>query len=89
METNKQTKKDRNEEVTTDLVHGWKNGTEVQKSKKFLTPEGSWWYMLIPQDCTARRDQTIGKYFIMLRMQMMLNFPKINSGQACRDDSKH
>lgn len=51
----------------------WHRGA---KSKKYLTPEGSWWYMLIPQDCTARCDQTIGKYFVMLRMQTMLNLPK-------------
>lgn len=69
-------KKERNEEVTTDLVCGRKNGIEGQKRKKLLTPEGSWWCMLIPQDCTAH-DQTIEKYFIMLTMQTMLNVPKI------------
>lgn len=31
--------------------------------------------MLISQDCTARSDQTIEKYFIMLRMQIRLTFP--------------
>jgi len=51
----------------------WQRGA---KRKEHLTPEGSWWYMLISQDCTARSDQTIEKYHIMLRMQIMLTFPK-------------
>lgn len=35
--------------------------------KEHLT-EVSWWFMLTQQDCTARRDQTVEKYLIMLRM---------------------
>lgn len=61
---------DRNGDITTDLVCGWNNGTEVQKRKKVQTPVGSWQLMLIPQDCTAQSDQTIATHFIMLRMQI-------------------
>lgn len=29
------------------------------------TPEGSRWYMLIPQDCTAQSDQIIKEFFLL------------------------
>lgn len=84
------TEKNRNEKGGSHRFGPWfKEWHRGAKSKKFLTPEGSWWYMLIPQDFTAQRDQTTGKYIIMLRMQTMLNFPKINSGKACRENCKH
>lgn len=41
-----------------------KTNKQTNKTKqRFLTPEGSRWYMLIPQDCTARRFQNYRKIF--------------------------
>lgn len=64
----------------------WHRGA---KSEIFLTPEGSWWYMLIPRDCTARHDQTIIKYLYHAQNANDVELPKVNPGKACREYCKH
>lgn len=85
---NKQTnkKRDQDEEVTTDLVCGWKNGTEVQKVRNTRG------VMVVHAHstglhCTMWSNHR--KIFYHAQNANDVEPPKNNSGKACREYCKH
>lgn len=82
----KQTKKDRNEEVTTDLVHGWKNGTEVQKVRNTRG------VMVVHAHFTGLHCTTWSNHWKIFYHAQNANDvepPTNDSGKACREHCKH